>query len=113
MIRRPPRSTLFPYTTLFRSHDVERLDREHEPRGTGLPGPAQLGERRQWRQPAKLAIDLRSAAGEPPSREGGAVFLIKPPPPPRPFLHRLAVAGYPGSPLPPPSLPAAAPPPSA
>src|SRR2546422_7785745 len=25
MIRRPPRSTLFPYTTLFRSHDVEEL----------------------------------------------------------------------------------------
>src|SRR5258707_9181504 len=23
MIRRPPRSTLFPYTTLFRSHDIE------------------------------------------------------------------------------------------
>src|SRR5205814_4752809 len=23
MIRRPPRSTLFPYTTLFRSHDVQ------------------------------------------------------------------------------------------
>src|SRR5258708_9332313 len=23
MIRRPPRSTLFPYTTLFRSHDPE------------------------------------------------------------------------------------------
>src|SRR2546430_4084219 len=22
MIRRPPRSTLFPYTTLFRSHDI-------------------------------------------------------------------------------------------
>src|SRR2546426_4165295 len=34
MIRRPPRSTLFPYTTLFRSHCVEQdgdvLDR-HEP----------------------------------------------------------------------------------
>src|SRR2546426_8549553 len=30
MIRRPPRSTLFPYTTLFRSprpHDLPRLDR--------------------------------------------------------------------------------------
>src|ERR1039457_7638910 len=26
MIRRPPRSTLFPYTTLFRSDDVERWD---------------------------------------------------------------------------------------
>src|SRR3712207_8469814 len=25
MIRRPPRSTLFPYTTLFRSHDVASL----------------------------------------------------------------------------------------
>src|SRR2546421_7140857 len=24
MIRRPPRSTLFPYTTLFRSHEPER-----------------------------------------------------------------------------------------
>src|SRR3989449_4982888 len=26
MIRRPPRSTLFPYTTLFRSHSEERED---------------------------------------------------------------------------------------
>src|SRR5256885_9832714 len=26
MIRRPPRSTLFPYTTLFRSELVERVD---------------------------------------------------------------------------------------
>src|SRR5689334_24198624 len=25
MIRRPPRSTLFPYTTLFRSHQLQRL----------------------------------------------------------------------------------------
>src|SRR5688572_32474616 len=25
MIRRPPRSTLFPYTTLFRSHGVEEI----------------------------------------------------------------------------------------
>src|SRR2546426_6502412 len=32
MIRRPPRSTLFPYTTLFRS----RVPRP--PRGTGSPG---------------------------------------------------------------------------
>src|SRR2546426_9205778 len=39
MIRRPPRSTLFPYTTLFRSlharrRDAERLDQvgaEHDP----------------------------------------------------------------------------------
>src|SRR5258705_7520772 len=26
MIRRPPRSTLFPYTTLFRSGNIDKLD---------------------------------------------------------------------------------------
>src|SRR2546427_6978526 len=29
MIRRPPRSTLFPYTTLFRSRDVDPRERGH------------------------------------------------------------------------------------
>src|SRR2546426_7686366 len=38
MIRRPPRSTLFPYTTLFRSQPLERIERldemlRHEPEG--------------------------------------------------------------------------------
>src|SRR2546427_5404078 len=31
MIRRPPRSTLFPYTTLFRSHALEERDAFHHP----------------------------------------------------------------------------------
>src|SRR5256885_13326683 len=30
MIRRPPRSTLFPYTTLFRSHELDHR-RQHLP----------------------------------------------------------------------------------
>src|SRR2546426_4223684 len=30
MIRRPPRSTLFPYTTLFRSRQQEPYDQYHE-----------------------------------------------------------------------------------
>src|SRR2546427_3622636 len=34
MIRRPPRSTLFPYTTLFRSHDEH--DDEFDEREPGL-----------------------------------------------------------------------------
>src|SRR2546430_8525332 len=43
MIRRPPRSTLFPYTTLFRSHDVlggiERRDlHRRRDRGAGFGG---------------------------------------------------------------------------
>src|SRR3989449_5621870 len=33
MIRRPPRSTLFPYTTLFRSHQVARGIVERSPDG--------------------------------------------------------------------------------
>src|SRR2546421_8984942 len=40
MIRRPPRSTLFPYTTLFRSGLVARPWREADPGGAhhaGLP----------------------------------------------------------------------------
>src|SRR2546430_13467500 len=46
MIRRPPRSTLFPYTTLFRSHHGferggEDLDGEIE--GPGVPGVDDAG----------------------------------------------------------------------
>src|SRR2546422_5404658 len=43
MIRRPPRSTLFPYTTLFRSRDradardATRLGGERAPRVPGAP----------------------------------------------------------------------------
>src|SRR2546430_12702447 len=36
MIRRPPRSTLFPYTTLFRSHPLRFRRLEREVRGVEL-----------------------------------------------------------------------------
>src|SRR3712207_7303453 len=39
MIRRPPRSTLFPYTTLFRSGDVATEDADTEEAGGGQTGP--------------------------------------------------------------------------
>src|SRR5436309_15216840 len=38
MIRRPPRSTLFPYTTLFRSHEFARRDVEVGVIEAGLGG---------------------------------------------------------------------------
>src|SRR3989449_8051435 len=41
MIRRPPRSTLFPYTTLFRSARVERV--RHDLGEDGLLGGAGVG----------------------------------------------------------------------
>src|SRR5947208_11006325 len=37
MIRRPPRSTLFPYTTLFRSSDAARAVGDPVPRDAGEP----------------------------------------------------------------------------
>src|SRR5256885_7318075 len=40
MIRRPPRSTLFPYTTLFRSlHDLDGRPRSADPPTQRLPLP--------------------------------------------------------------------------
>src|SRR2546426_9258152 len=53
MIRRPPRSTLFPYTTLFRSRRFDRGgpgDRWHPHRRTGarLPAAGSAAERRQY-----------------------------------------------------------------
>src|SRR2546422_6129711 len=49
MIRRPPRSTLFPYTTLFRSiarqqRDVPVLGFEHRVAGARIPYTAGVGD---------------------------------------------------------------------
>src|SRR5256885_3151117 len=49
MIRRPPRSTLFPYTTLFRSAGRRYIDRTERPYGDHL-------ERAKW-----LDMIVRSA----------------------------------------------------
>src|SRR5690349_23652697 len=48
MIRRPPRSTLFPYTTLFRSPTHRRGRREHEP--PVLPTAGRTDARRSERR---------------------------------------------------------------
>src|SRR3712207_7336992 len=60
MIRRPPRSTLFPYTTLFRSS----LRRARVPGGApGLPGVADLlpDLRARARRGVELDHDARGA----------------------------------------------------
>src|SRR2546425_12577881 len=62
MIRRPPRSTLFPYTTLFRS---TRHERESEACGHRLAnrlGAPELHRRRE-RDSQPREIPLRYAAG--------------------------------------------------
>src|SRR5690348_18107229 len=49
MIRRPPRSTLFPYTTLFRSGPQSRYPRAHSGGKVGRP----VGSRRRRRVPGR------------------------------------------------------------
>src|SRR2546430_6724493 len=46
MIRRPPRSTLFPYTTLFRSHTARGNARGQEDSGGSTVGSATADSRR-------------------------------------------------------------------
>src|SRR2546421_9674479 len=45
MIRRPPRSTLFPYTTLFRSQVIPAAGGQHEREAFGLQGEEPDAER--------------------------------------------------------------------
>src|SRR3712207_7315681 len=62
MIRRPPRSTLFPYTTLFRS-DV-RARRGARRRGRGAGGVARGGRpARGRRRPAHGLVHRRGPRG--------------------------------------------------
>src|SRR3712207_7945369 len=65
MIRRPPRSTLFPYTTLFRSIDLlpHRPDRAQWL--VGIDGPGGLVERRGGKRPRSAADhELQAAWGQ-------------------------------------------------
>src|SRR5437899_7700556 len=46
MIRRPPRSTLFPYTTLFRSAGLRTADEHDVPELCAVSAPERLGQHR-------------------------------------------------------------------
>src|SRR3712207_9050289 len=69
MIRRPPRSTLFPYTTLFRSKGGERAVPQHPFEDVGGVGP-EVGphgvDQRRRRQLGQVLgeLGLRVAPGE-------------------------------------------------
>src|SRR5690349_22160254 len=54
MIRRPPRSTLFPYTTLFRSRRLRLTPRDPGGRGLPLPRRRACGGRRRDRKSTRL-----------------------------------------------------------
>src|SRR2546430_9419920 len=63
MIRRPPRSTLFPYTTLFRSPDpgIEHAERRRvHGRGTGTLIPIPPGNVRIFKRSEEHTSELQS-----------------------------------------------------
>src|SRR2546430_2902941 len=91
MIRRPPRSTLFPYTTLFRSQRRQQQEREAEDlanrllegaeervgRGVaareGDPDPAHDGDQQDVRRADRKSTRLNSSH----SQISYAVFCLK------------------------------------
>src|SRR3712207_7770322 len=62
MIRRPPRSTLFPYTTLFRSVDDDRLDQDEDRHG---------GDEQHVPQRVDVLRLARGLDGEPVDQQPG------------------------------------------
>src|SRR4051794_41977804 len=61
MTRRPPRSTLFPYTTLFRSREQRRVAHRAAQRGAAARGAGAA-------DPGELlhgAVEAKLAAGDP------------------------------------------------
>src|SRR2546430_14065752 len=77
MIRRPPRSTLFPYTTLFRSQDEEPLLHGEE---LILPEPALELHAAHQHEVAQVGGEVERREGEEHARErveeeGGEVEL--------------------------------------
>src|SRR5258707_10699351 len=73
MIRRPPRSTLFPYTTLFRSHDGGRQEevfvrgREEERLHAGREAPVHARE-------LELVLEIRNRP-QPAQDDRGLLLL--------------------------------------
>src|SRR2546426_2481179 len=74
MIRRPPRSTLFPYTTLFRSHRLEkRVCRQDapDPVGVGCEKPRARGPLRDRAEPGPAETAAPERRHAPVEHHGG------------------------------------------
>src|SRR5260221_8837953 len=59
MIRRPPRSTLFPYTTLFRSR-IRQDEQQHQVKGRVLPRLAPPGQAQEHQRSEEHTSELQS-----------------------------------------------------
>src|SRR2546425_11631451 len=80
MIRRPPRSTLFPYTTLFRSHPMAKVPRSLAGLTIAITGGARgIGRataRALLAQGARIAIgDIEQPLAEQTASELGSATI--------------------------------------
>src|SRR3712207_9440203 len=84
MIRRPPRSTLFPYTTLFRSREPEDQDQD--------AGEPERGERQDVDPLGRQGLGAQPGHGHavPPVPHGGEAraAALAEAPEPAPLLRR-------------------------
>src|SRR3712207_6580511 len=82
MIRRPPRSTLFPYTTLFRSeteYGLKAIPLGGYIRIVGMIPPAEEGESRRATRMRSFIAEVRGQAlNDVLPTDGGRVFYAKP-----------------------------------
>src|SRR2546425_6262437 len=76
MIRRPPRSTLFPYTTLFRSPDRPPHPRDVRPGRGKTDPPAPRGHGPLDRRPALAAQGGRGRSEEHTSELQSLAYLV-------------------------------------
>src|ERR1051325_10839937 len=103
MIRRPPRSTLFPYTTLFRSHKVARTGHEGCARGGRADSEAVSVEQRseehtsELQSPYVISDAVFCLKKQNASRGGGAFPPPAPPPGAKPGPQRAWSGGPPGA----------------
>src|SRR2546430_11335917 len=83
MIRRPPRSTLFPYTTLFRSDERGQREQHHRQRRDAVADvQAGAGRRRHAAAAAGGAMELLSRYFPIIRIENESGILPRPPRPP-------------------------------
>src|SRR2546430_11414936 len=76
MIRRPPRSTLFPYTTLFRSHVIDVVWVEADAAGDGAP--VEVANHARLRREIDERLDRKSTRlNSSHSQISYAVFCLK------------------------------------
>src|SRR5260370_22078754 len=115
MIRRPPRSTLFPYTTLFRSPAERGMDPDprsgHRDRGHLRARPAAAGRQQAVRRPQHQGPVPAAGPGRllglrlrllPHLRPHPPAAALLPPAPPSPRLPLRAPPGPPPPAHPPP-----------